>query len=79
MGKVVQKLPDTLDTCSQHKMANLIRNNFPDKCLTAIGGLVRILATLEHNYTHWEWLSKHLKDLTAAMMKLKADCPALAH
>jgi hypothetical protein len=52
MGKVVQQLPVALDTCSQHKLANLVRKNFPDECLNAIGGLVREAAVLEHHYTH---------------------------
>lgn len=79
MGKVVEKLPDTLDSCSQHKLANLIRYNLPSECLTAIGGVVRELATLEHNYTHWEWLRAHFKDFMIALQRMKAACPALSH
>jgi hypothetical protein len=30
MGKVIKQLPDTLDSCSQHTFAKLIRNNFPE-------------------------------------------------
>ena len=41
MGKVVEKIPETLDSCSQHSMAKWFRNNFPEECLGAIGGLVR--------------------------------------
>ncbi len=52
MGLVMKKLPDTLDSCSQHSLANLVRKNLPDECLGAIGALVRELATIEHNYTH---------------------------
>ena len=77
MGKVILKLPDTLDSCSQDKIAQMIRDYLPDNCLTAIGKVVRVLDTLEHNYTHWEWLSKHLKDFTAALVSLKSNCPAL--
>lgn len=29
MGKVMEKIPDTLDSCSQHKLAKWFRNNFP--------------------------------------------------
>lgn len=52
IGKVIKKIPDTLDTCSQDHVADWVRLIFPDECLTAAGALVRELATLEHNYTH---------------------------
>ena len=78
MGKVVQKIPDTLDSCSQHKMAKWVRTNFPAECLSAIGTLVRELATLERNYTHIEWLKKHFKDFTSALFRVKAACPAIS-
>ena len=58
MGKVMEKIPDTLDSCSQHSLAQWFRTNFPQKCLSAIGTLVRVIDTLEHNYTHIEWLKK---------------------
>lgn len=29
-GKVMKKLPDTLDSCNQHSLATLIRNNLPE-------------------------------------------------
>ena len=79
MGKVLEKIPDTLDSCSQHAMANWVRSNLPHECLSAVGTLVRELATLEHNYTHIEWLRKHLKDFTSALLRVKAACPALEH
>ena len=79
MGKVVEKLPDTLDSCSQHKFASWVRNNYPEECLSAIGGFVRELATIEHNYTHIEWLKKHFKDFTKTLARMKAACPALSH
>lgn len=41
MGKIVESLPVALDTCNQHKLANMIKKNFPEECLNAIGGLVR--------------------------------------
>ena len=78
MGKVIEKLPETLDSCSQHSLAKWVRNNFPAECLNSIGGLVRELATIEHNYTHLEWLKKHLKDFTAALSRVKAACPAVS-
>lgn len=79
MGKVMKQLPEALDSCSQHTFARLIRRNFPDECLSAIGGLVREAATLEHNYSHLEWLKAHLKDFTSALKRVRYACPALAH
>jgi hypothetical protein len=79
MGKVVEKLPEALDSCNQHQIAKFIRYNFPDECLGAIGGVVRELATLEHNYSHLEWLKNHLKDFTKALIRVKDACPGLAH
>ena len=52
MGKIIKKLPDTLDSCNQHSLANKIRFEFPDECLGAIGGFARAIASLEHNYSH---------------------------
>jgi hypothetical protein len=74
-GKVVQKIPDTMDSCSQHDIAKWFRTMFPQECLSAMGALVRELAQLEHNYTHVEWMKKHLKDLTSALARSKAACP----
>jgi hypothetical protein len=74
MGFLIQKLPSTLDSCGQHKLAEVIRRDFQPECLSAIGALVRELATLEHNYTHVEWLKKHLKDLTQAIVSTKLAC-----
>ncbi len=79
MGKVMKQLPLALDSCSQHTFANIIRNNFPDECLSAIGAFVREIAKIEHNYTHLEWLKEHLKDFTKAMKRVRYACPALAH
>ncbi len=42
----MKQLPEALDSCSQHAFAKLIRNNFPDECLSAIGALVREAATI---------------------------------
>ena len=75
MGKVIKKLPDTLDSCNQHAIANRIRLDFPDECLSALGGFVRALATLEHNYSHLEWLKKHMKDVTSTFIRAKVACP----
>ena len=77
MGKVVEKIPDTLDSCSQHSLAKWVRTNFPPECLSAIGKLVRVIDTLEHNYTHIEWLKKHFKDFTSALYRVKAACPII--
>lgn len=79
MGTVIQKIPETLDSCSQHSLAKWVRNNFPEECLGAIGALVREIATLEHNYSHLEWLRKHMKDFTQALIRVKDACPALEH
>jgi hypothetical protein len=79
MGKVVKALPDSLDACSQHSWAQLVRNNFPDECLGAIGALVREVVTLEHNYSHLEWLKKHLKDFSKVLVRVRDACPALEH
>lgn len=46
IGKIVQKLPDTLDSCNQHQLAKFIRYNFPAECLSAIGGFAREVATI---------------------------------
>lgn len=79
VGKIVQKLPETLDSCNQHKLATLIRYNFPEECLSALGAFARELATIEHNYSHLEWLMNHFKDFTSALIRVKDACPALAH
>ena len=79
MGKVVEQLPIMLDSCSQHNLANFVRNNFPVECLNAIGGLVREGAAMEHKYTHFEWLEKHYKDFTKAIIQVRTTCPALEH
>lgn len=78
MGKVVEKIPDTLDNCNQHAIAKTIRFDFPEECLGAIGTFVRELAILEHNYSHLEWLKKHMKDFTKAFIRVKDACPAIA-
>lgn len=41
VGKIVEKIPETLDSCNQHNIAKFIRYNFPEECLGALGGLVR--------------------------------------
>jgi hypothetical protein len=79
MGKVVAQLPLALDSCSQHSLANLVRKNFPEECVKAIGGLVREGAVMEHHYTHLEWLQKHYKDFTKALLQVRVTCPALEH
>jgi hypothetical protein len=79
MGKVIEQLPLALDSCSQHKLASLVRNNFPEECLKAIGGLVRETASLEHHYAHYEWLHKHFKDFLKAATQVRVTCPALEH
>ena len=77
MGKVIEKVPETLDSCSQPKMAKWVRTNFPKECLDAVGTLIREIDTLEHNYTHIEWLKKHFKDFTTALFRVKAACPII--
>ena len=52
LGQVVSQLPIFLDSCNQNKLANLIRFEFPPECLSALGGLVREVVTIEHHYTH---------------------------
>ena len=79
MGKVIKQLPSALDSCNQHGLAKFIKNAFPDECLGAIGGLVREIAVLEHNYSHLEWLKKHFKDFTKAIVHVRDACPALEH
>lgn len=77
MGKVVKQIPLFLDSCDQVDLANRVRANFPDECLKAIGALVRETASLEHHYTHFEWLEKHFKDFTKAVIQVRTTCPAL--
>lgn len=77
MGKIVEQLPVALDSCNQQKLANMIRLNFPEECLKAIGGLIRETSTLEHHYTHFEWLEKHYKDYIKAIIQVRTTCPAL--
>lgn len=79
LGKIVQKLPDTLDSCNQHQLAKFIRYNFPAECLSAIGGFAREVATIEHNYSHIDWLMNHFKDFTLALIRVKDSCPALSN
>jgi hypothetical protein len=55
----------------------LVRTNFPEECLKAIGGLVRETVTIEHHYTHFEWIEKHYKDFAKAIIQVKVTCPAL--
>lgn len=79
MGTVVEQLPVALESCNQNSLAKLVRNNFPEECLKAIGGFVRETVEVEHHYTHVEWLKNHYKDFTKAMIQVRVTCPALEH
>jgi hypothetical protein len=77
LGKLVEQLPLFLDGCSQTKLAQFVRFNFPEECVDALGGIVREIVTIEHHYTHIEWLQKHLKDFSRAIAHVRSTCPAL--
>lgn len=76
-GKLIDKLPDTLDACNQKHLAELVRKNFPQECVTSLGLFVRELVEIEHHYTHLEWLKAHWRDFVHAIAELRSTCPAL--
>lgn len=76
-GKIVLALPATLDKCNQPAFASIVRNNLPEECVGSIGATLRELGVFEHNFDHFEWLSKHWRDLFKYLGELRATCPAL--
>ena len=63
MGVVIKELPLFLESCSQPKIAQAIKENFPDECLTATG-------TMMHE------LSKHVEEILIDVVKAQLACPA---
>lgn len=45
-GKLIEKLPYTLNECNQPHLAAIISKNFPPECLKSIGSFVRELASI---------------------------------
>lgn len=74
----LDQLPDTLDVCGDHTLANKIRNDFPAACLTSFDNLAKELVLFQHNFEHWEWVAKHWKDLEKVLKEVKTSCPLFA-
>lgn len=73
--KLISELPDTLDTCGDHTMADKIRKDFPPECLRAFSSLAKELVLVEHNFDHLEWLAKHWKEFRLSLIEVKMSCP----
>ena len=75
---LLDDLPDTLDACGDHAMAQKIRKDFPAACLKSFEDLGKELAVFEHNFDHWEWIARHWKDLEKVLGEVKSTCPLFA-
>jgi hypothetical protein len=74
----LEDLPDTLDACGDHALAEKIRKDFPAACLRSFEDLAKELVVFEHNFDHWEWLARHWKDLEKVLGEIKSTCPLFA-
>jgi hypothetical protein len=71
----LEDLPDTLDACGDHTLADKVRKDFPAACLSSFDDLGKELLVFEHNYDHLEWLVKHWKDMEKVLVEVKKACP----
>ena len=50
--KFLDDVPNTLDTCGDHALADKIRKEFPAACLISLDKLAKEISKIEHNFDH---------------------------